>query len=110
RARTLPIDPALAEKVERANAGIATAARSLGSFARGLVVGEAADISGLAGTALGDLFVFGDVRDALREGARLATGHDGDELVLGLACLGLAVTAGTPTRVGGGRPPRALAS
>jgi len=106
RERNLPIDPALAEKVERANAGIATAARSLGSFARGLVVGEAADISGLAGTALGDLFVLGDVRDALREGTRLAAGQDGDELVLGLACVGLAVTAGTYATVGAAVPAR----
>jgi hypothetical protein len=105
RERNLPIDPALAER-ERANAGIATAARSLGSFARGLVVGEAADISGLAGTALGDLFVLGDVRDALREGTRLASGQDGDELVLGLACVGLAVTAGTYATVGAAVPAR----
>jgi len=106
RERNLPIDPALAEKVERANAGIATAARTLGSFARGLVVGEAADISGLAGTAVGDLFVLGDVRDALREGTRLAAGRDGDELVLGLACVGLAVTAGTYATVGAAVPAR----
>jgi hypothetical protein len=82
RERNLPIDSALAEKVERANAGVAVAARSLGSFARGLVAGEAEDVSGLAGTVVGDLFVLGDVRDALREGTRLAGGRDGDELVL----------------------------
>jgi hypothetical protein len=106
RERNLPIDPALAEKVERANAAIATAARSVGSFARGLVAGEAEDISGLAGTAVGDLFVFGDVRDALREGTRLATGRGGDELILGLACVGLAVTAGTYATVGAAAPAR----
>ena len=39
---------------------------------------------GLAGTALGDLFVFGDIRDAVREGTRLATGQQADELMLGL--------------------------
>src|SRR5262249_9431799 len=106
RERDLPIDPALAERVERANAGVAIAARSLGSFARGLVAGEAEDVSGLAGTAVGDLFVLGDVRDALREGTRLAGGRDGDELVLGLACVGLAVTAGTYATVGAAAPPR----
>ena len=106
RERNLPIDPALADKVERANASLATASRSLGSFARGLVVGEAEDISGLAGTAVGDLFVLGDVRDALREGTRLAAGRDGDELVLGLACVGLAVTAGTYATVGAAAPVR----
>ena len=49
----------------------------------------------LAGTALGDLFVFGDIRDALREGARLAQGQEADRLILGLACVGIAITAGT---------------
>ena len=106
RERNLPIDPALAQKVERANAGVATATRTLGSFARGLVVGEATDISGLAGTAVGDLFVLGDIRDALREGTRLAAGGDGDELVFGLACVGLAVTAGTYATVGAAVPAR----
>jgi hypothetical protein len=106
RERNVPADPALAEKVERANAGTATTTRAVRSFARGLVVGEAADISGLAGTALGDLFVLGDVRDALREGTRLASGRDGDELVLGLACVGLAVTAGTYATVGAAAPAR----
>ena len=106
RERNLPIDPALAEKVERANAGVAIAARSLGSFARGLVAGEAEDVSGLAGAAVGDLFMLGDVRDALREGTRLASGRDGDELVLGLACVGLAVTAGTYATAGAAVPAR----
>jgi hypothetical protein len=106
RERDLPVEPALADRVERANARMATAARSFGNFARGLVVGEAEDISGLAGTAVGDLFVLGDVRDALREGTRLAAGRDGDELVLGLACVGLAVTAGTYATVGAAAPAR----
>ena len=64
-------------------------------------------MSGLAGTAVGDLFVFGDIRDALREGARLATGREADELILGLACVGLAVTAGTYATVGAAAPVRA---
>ena len=51
--------------------------------------------SSLAGTALGDLFVFGDIRDAVREGSRYASGETADELVLGLACVGIALTAGT---------------
>jgi hypothetical protein len=108
RDRRVPVDAALAEKVDEANAAAATAARSLGSFARGLVTGEPEDLSGLVGTAAGDLFVFGDIRDALREGARLAGGQEADELILGLACVGLAVTAATyatggiaaPARVG----------
>jgi hypothetical protein len=106
RERDVPVDAALVEKVERANAGADTAKRSLASFARGLVTGEPEDLSGLAGTALGDLFVFGDVRDALREGTRLAAGRQADELILGLACVGLAVTAGTYATAGAAAPVR----
>ena len=106
RDRNLPVDPALAEKVDLANGAAATAARSLGSFTRGLFTGEPEDISGFAGTAVGDLFVFGDIRDALREGSRLATGQEADELILGLACVGLAVTAGTYATVGMAAPAR----
>ena len=93
RDRNVPVDAALAAKVDTANAGAASAARSVESFARGLITGEPDDLSGLAGTALGDLFVFGDIRDAVREGTRFATGQQADELILGLACVGLAITA-----------------
>ena len=56
----------------------------------------------------GDLFVFGDVRDVLREGWRAMRGEEVDTLVLGLAGTGIAVTAGmyftgalaAPARVG----------
>ena len=106
RERDIPVDPVLAEKVALANAGVATAKRSLGSFARGLITGEADDVSGFAGTAVGDLFVLGDVRDAVREGGRLAAGGEADEFVLGLACVGLAVTAATYATLGVGVPAR----
>ena len=56
---------------------------------------------------LGDLFVFGDVRDAVREGTRLAAGEPVDEMVLGLAAVGLAVTAGTYASAGAAAPVRA---
>ena len=107
RDRHVPVDAERAAKVEAANAAAATAARSLESFARGFISGEPEDMSGLAGTAVGDLFVFGDIRDALREGSRLASGREADELILGLACVGLAVTAGTYLTIGGAAPVRA---
>jgi hypothetical protein len=106
RDRDVPVDPALAEKVELANGTAATAARSFASFTRGLITGEPEDISGMVGTAAGDLFVFGDIRDAVREGTRLAAGQEADELILGLACVGLAVTAGTYATVGAAVPAR----
>jgi len=54
----------------------------------------------------GDLFVFGDIRDVVREGKHLATGEDTDHLVLGLAAAGLAVTAATYVSLGGAAPLR----
>jgi hypothetical protein len=106
RDRNVAVAAGLADQVEAAKAAAASAGHALGSFAQGLVTGEPADMAGLAGTALGDLFVFGDIRDALREGTRLATGQPTDELILGLACAGLAITAGTYATAGTAAPVR----
>jgi hypothetical protein len=76
-------------------------------FAGGLVTGNADDFASLSGTIAGDLFVFGDIRDVVREGKHLAMGEDADRLVLGLAATGLAVTAATYVSVGGLSPVRA---
>jgi hypothetical protein len=88
--------------VEEANSASAHAM----SFTRGLISGEPDDVVSLAGTALGDLFVFGDIRDAVREGGRYASGEQYDELVLGLACAGIALTAGTYASFGAATPVR----
>src|SRR5262245_10996201 len=106
RERGIDIEPALSGRVAAASAAPATAARNAGHFVRGFVSGEPDDLASLAGTATGDLFVFGDARDAVREGARLARGEKADELILGLACVGLAVTAGTYATLGAGTPAR----
>ena len=88
--------------VEEANSASAHAM----NFTRGLITGEPDDVVSLAGTALGDLFVFGDIRDAVREGGRYASGQEYDELVLGLACAGIALTAGTYASFGAAAPVR----
>ena len=104
--RRVAIDPSLVQKVNAATAEAATTRHKAESFARGLITGEPDDMAALAGTTLGDLFVFGDIRDALREGKRLATGEKADELVLGLACVGIAITAGTYATFGAAAPAR----
>ena len=76
-------------------------------FATGLVTGNADDVASLSGTVAGDLFVFGDIRDVVREGKHLAMGEDTDRLILGLATVGLAVTAATYVSIGGIAPVRA---
>jgi hypothetical protein len=104
--RHVALDAEQVKKVDAAVAEAGSAAHAAESFAQGLVTGEPHDGMGLAGTTLGDLFVFGDIRDAAREGARLATGQQADELVLGLACVGIAITAGTYASLGVGAPAR----
>jgi hypothetical protein len=106
RDRNVTLDPALVAKVEAASSTMASTRRAVKRFGRGLIVGEADSMVGLAGTATADLFVIGDVRDAVREGSRLAKGEQADELILGLACVGLVVTAGTYASLGAGTPAR----
>lgn len=105
--RKVTVDAALVHKVNAAVAEDASAGHAAQSFALGIVTGEPDDMAGLAGTTLGDLFVFGDIRDAVREGTRLASGQQADEVILGLACVGLAITAGTYATLGAGTPVRA---
>lgn len=105
--RHLPVDPVLAGKVESAVRESSSGRRAAESFALGLVTGEPKDGAGLAGTLAGDLFVLGDIRDAAREGARLATGQPADELLLGLSCVGIAITGVTYATAGLGAPVRA---
>jgi hypothetical protein len=76
-------------------------------FATGLVTGTADDVGSLSGTIAGDLFVFGDIRDVVRESKHLVMGEETDRLILGLAAAGLAVTAATYVTVGGATPVRA---
>ena len=100
RERGVAVPPALADKVTAAVERANSTAAHVESFARGLITGEPENMVGLAGTALGDLFVYGDIRDAVREGARYVSGQPTDELVLGLAVVGLAITAGTYASIG----------
>jgi hypothetical protein len=93
----------VADAVARENSVGHRAAR----FVTGLVTGNAEDVASLSGTVAGDLFVFGDVRDVVRETKHLATGEPGDRLVLGLAAAGLAVTAATYMTAGAAAPARA---
>jgi hypothetical protein len=104
--RGIVVDPLLAARVDAANAPSAQVVRAAASFGHGLVTGAPEDLAGLAGTATGDLFVFGDIRDAVREGAHLARGEPADELILGLAGAGILVTAATYATLGAAAPER----
>jgi hypothetical protein len=102
---SLPDD--LVQRVNEAVAEDNTTSHFARRFATGLVTGNADDVASLSGTVAGDLFVFGDIRDVVREGKHLVMGEDTDRLILGLATAGLAVTAATYVSVGGVAPVRA---
>ncbi|WP_249158319.1 hypothetical protein [Bradyrhizobium jicamae] len=107
RERNVALDDGLITRVDDAVAEENSASHFAKRFAAGLVTGTADDVGSLTGTVAGDLFVFGDVRDVVRESKHLAMGEEADHLVLGLATAGLAVTAATYVSVGGMGPVRA---
>jgi hypothetical protein len=107
KAKNISVDDGLMLRVSEAVAEANSPAHVAKRFATGLVTGNADDVASLSGTVAGDLFVFGDIRDVVREGKHLAMGEDTDRLVLGLAAAGLAVTAATYVSVGGVAPVRA---
>ena len=107
REKNIVLSEELSKRVGDAVAEANSTSHFAKRFATGLVTGNADDVASLSGTVAGDLFVFGDIRDAVREGKHLAMGEDTDHLVLGLAAAGLAVTAATYVSVGGAVPVRA---
>jgi len=106
-AKNIPVTDELSKRVGDAVAEAGSTSHFAKGFASGLVTGNAGDVASMSGTVAGDLFVFGDIRDVVREGKHLAMGEDTDRLVLGLAAAGLAVTAATYVSVGGAAPVRA---
>jgi hypothetical protein len=107
RDKSISVSDELSLRVQNAVAEQNSTSHFAKRFATGLVTGSADDVASLSGTIAGDLFVFGDIRDVVREGKHLAMGEDTDRLILGLATAGLAVTAATYVSVGGVAPVRA---
>src|ERR1700723_577979 len=107
RDKDISLPDELSRRVNDAVAEESSSSHFAKRFASGLVTGNADDAGSLSGTVAGDLFVFGDIRDVVREGKHLAMGEDTDRLVLGLATAGLAVTAATYVSLGGAAPLRA---
>ena len=105
--RGIALDSALRERVAAAGSAGEQIRRYATSFGKGLVTGKADGLAGIAGAATGDLFVYGDVRDLVREGTQWLKGQEVDPLMAGLASVGLAVTAGTYFATGAAAPARA---
>src|SRR3981189_601486 len=107
REKNIAVADELSQRVSDAVVEANSSSHFAKRFATGLVTGNADDVASLSGTVAGDLFVFGDIRELVRDGRHLAMGEDTDRLVLGLAAVGLVVTAATYASVGGVAPVRA---
>jgi hypothetical protein len=105
--KNIPVSDELSRRVSDAVAESGSASHIARSFASGLLTGTADDVASMSGTVAGDLFVFGDIRDVVREGKHMVTGEPADRLILGLAAAGLAVTAATYVSFGAAAPERA---
>jgi hypothetical protein len=105
--RDVAVASDLMAKTESAERDAARPSSKVASFGRGFVTGKPEDVASAAGMLTGDLFVFGDVRDVVRESWRGMRGEEVDKLVLGLAGTGIAVTAGLYVSAGIAAPARA---
>lgn len=104
--RAIELPKELLAHVEKANSTSEATKRGIYNFAHGFITGEPQDVSGFAGAATGDLLVFGDIRDIVREGSRWMRGLETDPLIMGLAGAGLAVTGITYFTWGSAAPAR----
>lgn len=107
QAQNLAVSVDVLARLEAAAAGQRSATHLAGRFASGFLTGDTDDLVSFSGTVTGDLFAFGDIRDVVVQGRNLVLGEEPDRLVLGLAAVGLAVTAGTYASVGAASPARA---
>ena len=107
KAKNISLSDELLRRVSDAVAEQSSTSHLAKGFASGLLTGNAEDGASMSGTVAGDLFVFGDIRDVVREGKHFVTGEPIDRLVLGLAAAGIAITAATYVSVGGAAPARA---
>ena len=106
-AENAPLPGELASRVQAAVEQHESAPEVVKRFASGFVTGNADDMAALSGTVAGDLLVYGDIRDLVKQGGNLAAGVEPDYVVMGLAAAGLAITAATYVSLGGVAPARA---
>ncbi|WP_424362450.1 hypothetical protein [Methylocystis parvus] len=80
--------------------------KAVEDFTEGFLHGARDNGAALAGALVGDLTGYGDLRDLWNEGEKLKRGEEPDQLVVGLAAAGLALSAVTWSSVGAMLPAR----
>jgi len=96
------------DEIEKHNDFFSKSWRNTKDFTTGFVSGESDSMVGISGSMLSDLSLVGDVRDLTEEGAKYARDESYDEIVLGVAAVGVALSASqvltagtsTPLKVG----------
>ena len=83
REKNIALGDELSKRVREAVAEENSTSGIAKRFAVGFVTGNSDDIASLSGTVAGDLIVWGDIRDVVREGKHLAMGEETDHLILG---------------------------
>lgn len=73
----------------------------------GFLTGDAPNEAALAGAVAADLTGVGDLRDLYTQAARYVSGEEVDPLIIGLATVGLGLTAATVATLGAAAPEKA---
>ena len=103
RAVALPAD--LTARIKAAED--AAAARTGADAWNGFLSGDAPNEAALAGAVAADLTGVGDVRDLYTQATRYLSGEEIDPLIIGLATVGLGLTAATVATLGATAPKKA---
>jgi len=105
--QNIPVPPVLMARYRAETTPAAETLRAARAFYEGARDGESTSGAGLAGVIASDLTGIGDVRDLIHEGQKAQRGEETDNLTLGLAAVGLAITGATIVSLGMAMPARA---
>jgi len=103
----LAVPPALLARYRAETTPTAETMRAARAFYEGARDGESASGAGLAGVIASDLTGIGDVRDLIHEGQKAQRGEETNNVTVGLATVGLAITGATVVSLGMAMPARA---
>ncbi|PPD41349.1 MAG: hypothetical protein CTY15_13710 [Methylocystis sp.] len=104
--KTRALAPTLAQETRLTELRTDESKKAIENFAEGFLRGARDSGAAFAGAVASDLSGFGDVRDLWTEGEKVRRGEAPDELVIGLAAAGLALSAVTWSSVGAMLPAR----
>lgn len=91
----------LSKKLEEKNTFFSKVKSNTQDFGESFITGESDSMAGLAGSTISDMLVVGDIRDLSLEGQKLVSGEEYDSLVIGLAAIGVGMSASQFISLGG---------